>query len=59
VQYTIKNRFFTLFREKAGVISPGHCWVLFYGCYGHYNPSLTKLFWEVLTEFRNDRHLAM
>ena len=53
------NRWFTLFREQAGVISKGPCWVLFYGCYGHYSESLIKLLIEAAREYKDDKHLAM
>lgn len=53
------NRWFTLFREQAGVISKNPCWVLFYDCYGHYNESLIKLLVEAATEHKHDKHLAM
>lgn len=53
------NRWFMLFREQAGVISEGPCWVLFYDCYSHYNESLIKLLIEAAREYKSDRHLAM
>jgi hypothetical protein len=58
-KYQIKTRWFTLLQEVPGVISPGYCWVLFYSSYAHFNESLLKLLWEVITEFKNDKHLAM
>lgn len=54
-----QNRWFSLFREEAGVISEEPCWVLFYDCYGHFNTSLIKLLWEAATEYMDDRHLVM
>lgn len=53
------NRWFSLFREKAGVISEEPCWVLFYDVYAHYNTSLFRLLVQVVREYKNDSHLAM
>jgi len=47
-----------IFREKPGVISPGHIWVGMYDCYMHYNESLWKLVWEMVTQYRDDHHLV-
>lgn len=50
-----------IFRERAGVISPGNCWVCLYGGvpgWMHTSESLPKLLWEVVTEWKNDRHLV-
>jgi hypothetical protein len=58
-KYQIKTRWFTLFQEAPGVISPRSCWVLFYSSHGHFNESLLKLLWEAFTEFKNDKHLVM
>ena len=55
----LNSRFFSLYREKSGVISEQPCWVFSYEAYMHYNTSFLRLIWEVLTEFRNDKHLAM
>ena len=59
--YLFQNRWFTLFLEEPGVISPmedGPIWVLFYDCYMHCNHSLVKLLAEAAREYRNDRHLV-
>jgi hypothetical protein len=58
MKFKIRNRFFSLHREEAGVIGEDPCWVLFYGCYAHYG-SFPRIIWEVLTEFASDKHLAM
>lgn len=47
-----------LFRERAGVISPGPCWVCIYGCYLHADENLFRLLWSVITEYKNDKHLV-
>jgi len=50
-----------IWKEKAGVISPGPCWCCSYDGvpgYLHVHDSLLKLLWEVVTEFRNDKHLV-
>lgn len=52
------NRWFYLFREEAGVISEGPCWVLFYDIYAHYNESLIKLLIQAVREYKHDNHLA-
>jgi hypothetical protein len=55
----LNNRFFSLYREKSGVISEQPCWVFDYDMYTHYNTSLLGLIWEVITEFKNDRHFTI
>jgi hypothetical protein len=50
-----------IFRERAGVISPGNCWVCLYGGvpgWMHTSESLPKLLWEVVTEWKDDRHIV-
>ena len=50
---------FRIFQEKSGVISPHPVWCCVYdGCYLHTCDSLPKLLWEVLTEFRHEKHLV-
>lgn len=49
---------FLLFRERAGVISPGPCWVITYDCYMHCDENLLRLLWNVITEYKHDRHLV-
>jgi hypothetical protein len=45
-------------REKHGVVSPGPVWCCTYSAYLHTQDSLPKLLWELITEFRNDKHLV-
>ena len=47
-----------LFRERAGVISTGPCWVCIYDCYLHADENLLRLLWSVITEYKNDKHLV-
>lgn len=47
-----------IFREKAGVISEGPVWVCKYSCYLHASRSLLALIWNVLTEYKHDRHIV-
>lgn len=49
---------FTIYREKPGVISKGPCWVCFYGYWMHADYPFWRLIWNVVTEFKNDRHLV-
>lgn len=49
---------FIVEKEKPGVISPGACWVCFYGCWMHTGETLASLLWNVVTEFKADRHLV-
>jgi hypothetical protein len=58
MKYQIRNRYFSLHREEGGVIGKEPCWVLFYGGYAHYG-SIRVILWEVLTEFKHDKHLSM
>lgn len=46
-----------LFRERAGVISPGPCWVLFADSHMYTHESLFGLAVLVIREWRHDRHL--
>jgi hypothetical protein len=50
-----------IFRERAGVISPGPCWVCVYGGvpgWMHAYESLPKLLWSLITEWKDDRHIV-
>lgn len=58
MKYQIRNKYFSLHREEGGGIGKEPYWVLFYSCYGHYG-SIPEILWEVLTEFKHDKHLAM
>lgn len=49
---------FLIFQERPGVVSEGPCWVCMYDCYLHIEDTLPRLLWNVLTEFRHDRHLV-
>ena len=58
-KYEISTRWFHLFQEAPGVISPEPCWVLFYDCYAIYDTSLIRLLWTAIKEYKDDKHLAM
>ena len=46
-------------KEKPGVVSPGPAWCCSYSsCFIHIQDSLPSLLWEILTEFRHDKHLV-
>jgi hypothetical protein len=52
---------FRIWRERPGVVSPGPCWCCAYDGvpgYLHLHESLFRLLWQVITEFRHDRHLV-
>lgn len=49
---------FGIFREKPGVISKDAVWVCFYSHYIHTGDTLASLLWDVVTEYKNDRHLV-
>lgn len=49
---------FAILRENPGVISQAHCWVCTYDWYLHAEDSLIGLLWNILTEYKHDRHLA-
>lgn len=49
---------FILSKEKAGVISKEEICICIYSCYLHANESLVKLLYEVVTEYKHDRHLV-
>lgn len=48
-----------IYREKPGVLSEGPCWVCWYGqgCWGHFCDGFWELIWNVITEYKHDRHL--
>ena len=47
-----------LYREKAGIISDDPIWVFMDEVWLYAHPTLFKLIFIVLTEWRNDRHLV-
>jgi hypothetical protein len=47
-----------VFREKPGVVAEQAVWVCIYGDHLHINRSLILLIWEVIMEYRSDKHLA-
>jgi len=54
-------RSFRIWREKSGVIGPDSYWCCVYDGipgYLHTANSLSELVWQLLTEFRNDKHLV-
>ena len=46
-------------KEEPGVIGPNSYWCAGYSCYLHICDSLPALIWEIITKWKNDRHLAM
>lgn len=50
--------FMKLFREKAGVLFPGPCWVFLDNCYLYADESLFRLLWTIVTEWKSDKHLV-
>ena len=51
-------RSFRIWKENPGVISRGTSWCCSYSSYLHIHDNLHQLLWEVITEFRHDRHLV-
>lgn len=49
---------YQIFKEKAGMISLGPCWVCFYPGYLHAHDTLLGLLWQVVTEYKHDKHLV-
>ena len=45
-------------KEKAGVICPTECWVAVHSCWMHTGSSFFDVAWNVITEWKNDRHLV-
>lgn len=61
VKTFFNNKWFSLFLEKSGVISPeeaGPIWVLIYDCYMVCDHSLIKLLWTAIKEYKDDTHLV-
>lgn len=48
---------FYIHRIEAGQISEGPCWACWYGCWGHFTDGFFELIWNVITEYKHDRHL--
>jgi len=54
-------RSFRIWKVSPGVVSPGTSWCCSYDGvpgYLHIHDTLHQLLWEVITEFRHDRHLV-
>lgn len=47
-----------IYKEPAGVISSVPIWIAMYSCYMHCNESFWSLIWELITEFKNEKHLV-
>lgn len=50
-----------IWKERAGVISPGPAWCASYGGvpgWLHIHDTLPGLIWEVISQFKSDRHLV-
>ena len=47
-----------LYREESRIISPVPAWVLIDGPYLYVHSSLCGLLWQVVTEWRHDKHLV-
>lgn len=47
-----------LFKEKAGIISPGTCWVFIDYPYLYIHENFFGLLWQIVTQWRRDQHLA-
>jgi hypothetical protein len=45
-------------REKAGVLSPRAVWIFFDGYYMYISHTLWGLFKQVVTEWRQDKHIV-
>ena len=50
-------RLMKIFKEKAGILADDAVWVCMYPGYLHADARLIRLFWEVLTEYKSDKHL--
>jgi len=49
---------FTLFREKAGIISKEAVWVLRHDEFMYVHETRRGLFWCVVTEWRDPKHMV-
>lgn len=49
---------FRIFKSKRGEIGPESYWCCIYDCYFHTNNSLLHLIYEIITEWKNDKHLV-
>jgi hypothetical protein len=47
-----------IFKEKAGVISEGRCWICVSNGYLYIEDTLLKLLWVLITEWKHDKHLV-
>ena len=45
-----------IFKEQGGMISNEPIWICFESCYMYVSPTLFGLIWQVITEWRHDRH---
>jgi hypothetical protein len=44
--------------EKAGIISPGRCWVVIHREYLYCHATLPGLLWQMICGWKNDRHMV-
>lgn len=47
-----------IYKEKAGVISSDECWVIFHGCWMYTGDTLRQALWQMIRDYRSDRHLV-
>lgn len=47
-----------LWKERAGVISEGPCWVFMQECWLYTSTNMFNLIWIVATQWHSDRHLV-
>jgi len=47
-----------IFREKPGVIGPRACWVAIDRPWLYMADTLPGLLWQILTQWRHDRHMV-
>jgi hypothetical protein len=48
---------FAFFKERAGIISPNELWICFKDEYMYDSPTLFGLIKQIITEYRDDKHL--
>lgn len=48
----------SIHHQVPGVISENYCWVVMYPGYLHIKDSFLSVLWEVLTEYKHDKHLV-
>lgn len=49
---------FVIYKEKANVISHEPIWIIFQSFYMYSSPYFIGVWWQMITEWQNERHIV-